>query len=109
MVEDVSKESNVREEDKKEVLSIIEGEKEGEEKAPIKAPLKVLKYHTINKKFGWWAAVVLLESYAKKQICFYLWQKVDGGWKRKQKFGIHSKEDWQHMKRAVESFVGELA
>jgi len=78
------------------------------ETIPIKAPLKVLRSHTINKKFGWWAAVVLLESYAKKQVCFYLWQKKDDGWKRKQKFGIHSKEDWAMMKSAVESFVGDL-
>ena len=83
----------------------VEGE---EERVPIKAPLRVLKYRTINKKFGWWAAVVLLESYAKKQICFYLWQKKDDEWKRKQKFGIHSEEDWQTMKKTVESFIGEL-
>lgn len=78
------------------------------EPVPIKPPLKVLKSRTINKKFGWWASVVLLESYAKKQICLYLWQKKDDGWKRKQKFGIHSKEDWQLMKKAVEDFSGEL-
>jgi hypothetical protein len=86
----------------------IEETAEGEERLPIKAPLRVLKYRTVNKKFGWWAAVVLLESYAKKQICFYLWQKKDDSWKRKQKFGIHSTEDWQIMKKAVESFIGEL-
>lgn len=84
------------------------GEEVAVEEVPIKAPLKTLRARTISKKFGWWAAVVLLESYAKKQICFYLWQKRDDGWKRKQKFGIHSKEDWQMMKAAVESFVGEL-
>jgi hypothetical protein len=79
-----------------------------EESLPIKPPLKVLRHHTINKQFGWWAAVVLLESYAKKQICLYLWQKKDDSWKRKQKFGIHSKEDWQHMKDAVESYIDEI-
>jgi hypothetical protein len=79
-----------------------------EERLPIKSPLQVLRFRTINKQFGWWAAVVLLESYAKKQVCLYLWQKKDGSWKRKQKFGIHSKEDWQQMKTAVESFIGEL-
>ena len=92
MVEDIIKEPSAQE----------------EEQVPIKAPLKALKVHTINKKFGWWAAVVLLESYAKKQICFYLWQRKNDTWKRKQKFGIHSKEDWQMMKKAVDSFVGEL-
>lgn len=99
MVEDISKEHALP----------IEKDAEGEEeRLPIKAPLRVLKFRTVNKKFGWWAAVVLLESYAKKQICFYLWQKKDDGWKRKQKFGIHSKEDWEIMKKSVESFIGEL-
>lgn len=78
------------------------------EPLPIKEPLKVLDHCTINKKFGWWAAVVIVESYAKRQICFYLWQKKDGVWKRKQKFGIHSAEDWNIMKTAVESFVKKL-
>ncbi len=87
---------------------IKEMDVQDEEKLPIKAPLKALKAHTINKKFGWWAAVVLLESYAKKQICFYLWQRKNDGWKRKQKFGIHSKEDWHMMKKAVDAFVTEL-
>ena len=78
------------------------------EPIPLKPPLKLLKSQTINKKFGWWAAVVLLESYAKKQVCFYLWQKRDDVWKRKQKFGIHSKEDWAIMKDTVESYIEEL-
>ncbi len=79
-----------------------------EEDLPIKPPLKVLKYKTISKQFGWWVAAVLLESYAKKQICLYLWQKSEDGWKRKQKFGIHSKEDWKTMKEAIESFIAEV-
>ena len=78
------------------------------ERLPIKTPLRALKFSTIHKRYGWWATVVLVESYAKKQICFYLWQNRDGEWKRKQKFGIHSKEDWEIMKKAVESYVGEL-
>ncbi|MDD4957183.1 MAG: hypothetical protein PHH49_03150 [Candidatus Omnitrophica bacterium] len=76
-----------------------------DEPVPIKPPLKVLQSRTISKKFGWWASVVLLESYAKKQVCFYLWQKTGEEWKRKQKFGIHSKADWENIKKAVESFI----
>lgn len=83
-------------------------ETEKEEVLPIKAPLQVLSHKTINKRFGWWAAVVLLQSYAKKQVCFYLWQKKDDIWKRKQKFGIHSKEDWEMVKKAVEGYINEL-
>jgi hypothetical protein len=78
------------------------------DKIPIKLPLQVLDYRTVSKKSGWWAAVVLIESYAKKQICFYLWQKKGEEWKRKQKFGVHSKEDWAAIKSAVETFIAQV-
>ena len=108
MSTDTPRESGAKEEITHQALPIAENEKGEDERVPIKPPLRLLKIRTINKRFGWWAAVVLLESYAKKQICFYLWQKKDDNWKRKQKFGIHSKEDWQLMKTAVEEFVNEL-
>ncbi|MBL7158585.1 MAG: hypothetical protein ISS91_03660 [Candidatus Omnitrophica bacterium] len=78
------------------------------EKVPIIDPLKVIEYKTINKRFGWWSSVVLLESYGRKQVCFYLWQKRDDKWKRKQKFAIHSQEDWELITNAVEKMIGEL-
>jgi len=78
------------------------------ERVPIIAPLKVIDYKTINKRFGWWSSVVLLESYGRKQICFYLWQKRADKWKRKQKFAIHSQEDWELISNAVDKMIGEL-
>jgi len=79
-----------------------------EENVPIIAPLKVIEYKTINKRFGWWSAVVLLESYGRKQVCCYLWQKRGDQWKRKQKFAIHSQEDWEHITDAAGEMIGEL-
>ncbi len=109
-MEDTPKRSDLEETNEGHALPVSEtaGGEEKEERLPIKAPLRVLQHRTINKRFDWWAAVVLLESYAKKQVCLYLWQKKNGDWKRKQKFGIHSKEDWEMMKKAVESYIGEL-
>ncbi|MDP8298340.1 MAG: hypothetical protein P9L88_00310 [Candidatus Tantalella remota] len=109
MTQDISKDTDITKEEDIQGMPIVDTGDGVEERVPIKDPLRVLNFKTINKKFGWWAAVVLLESYAKKQICFYLWQKKDNVWKRKQKFGIHSKEDWLLMKEAVESFVDKLS
>ena len=78
------------------------------EQVPIIPPLKVINYKTINKRFGWWSAVVLLESYGRKQVCFYLWQKREDKWKRKQKFAIHSQEDWELISEAIKDMVVEL-
>lgn len=80
-----------------------------EEKVPIVPPLKVIEHKTINKRFGWWSAVVLLESYGRKQVCFYLWQKKpEGGWKRKQKFAIHNQQDWSLVQDAVGGMIETL-
>ncbi len=79
-----------------------------DEPLPIIAPLKVLKYTTINKKFGWWSVVALIESWGRKQVCLYLWQRKGERWARKQKFAIHSQEDWSIIAEAVDSMVSEL-
>ena len=80
-----------------------------EEKVPIVPPLKVIEHKTIYKRFGWWSAVVLLESYGRKQVCFYLWQKKpEGGWKRKQKFAIHNQQDWSLIQDAVDGMIETL-
>ncbi len=79
-----------------------------EEPLPIVPPLKVLEYKTINKRFGWWSAVVMVESWGRKQICLYLWQKKGERWARKQKFAIHNQEDWGLITDAVEAMINEL-
>ena len=79
-----------------------------EEKLPISPPLKVLDYRTISKGFGWWSAVVLIESWGNKRLCLYLWQKSDTGWKRKQKYTIHSQERWRLILGSIEELIGDL-
>lgn len=79
-----------------------------EEAIPIVAPLKVLEYKTISKRFGWWSAVVLVDSWGRKQVCLYLWQKKGPKWARKQKFAIHSQEDWTAIGEAVEGMIPEI-
>lgn len=82
--------------------------KRQEEKLPIAPPLKVLEYRTISKGFGWWSAVVLIESWGNKRLCLYLWQKSENGWKRKQKYTIHSQERWRLILGTIEELIDEL-
>ncbi|MFH1202428.1 MAG: hypothetical protein V1674_06025 [Candidatus Omnitrophota bacterium] len=79
-----------------------------EEKMPIAPPLNVLKSTTVTKKAGWWMAVVLFESWGRKSIGVYLWQKKKDGWKRKQKFNIHSSDKWKAISEAVSTYLPEL-
>jgi hypothetical protein len=53
-------------------------------------------------------AVVLMESWGRKSVGVYLWQKKKDGWKRKQKFTIHSAEKWKAIVEAVSSYISEV-
>jgi len=79
-----------------------------EEKIPIEPPLQAVDYRTLSKGFGWWAAAVLVESWGRKQICLYLWQRKKDGWKRKQKFTVHDPEKWQQIVAAVEDLLPKM-
>ena len=76
---------------------------------PIVSPLKVIDYRTIKKGSGWWLAVVLLESWQKRSVGLYLWQKKqDGRWHRKQKFAIHTREKWDLISEAVNDLIKDM-
>jgi len=87
---------------------MVERKRHDDEPVPIVAPLKVLDHKTINKRFGWWSAVVLVDSWGRKQICMYLWQKKGEKWARKQKFAVHSQEDWVTISESVDGMLSEL-
>lgn len=79
------------------------------EELPIVSPLKVIDYRTIKKGSGWWLAVVLVESWQKRNIGIYLWQrKKDGRWHRKQKFAIHTREKWGLISEAVNELIKDM-
>jgi len=76
---------------------------------PIVSPLKVIDYRTIKTGSGWWLAVVLVESWGKRNIGLYLWQrKKDGRWHRKQKLTVHTKEKWDLISEAVEDLMKDM-
>lgn len=79
-----------------------------EEKLPVSEKLSVLKAETIYKTDKWWLATALIDAFGKKQIATYLWLNKDNIWKRKQKFVIRSKKEWQDVKEAIERMVQEL-
>jgi leucyl aminopeptidase (aminopeptidase T) len=80
-----------------------------EEKLPISEFYKVVDYTTIFKSDKWWEAIVIFEAYGKRQIGLYLWQKRKDVWKRKNKFGVRSIEEWNKLKNAVDQLATKLA
>jgi hypothetical protein len=80
-----------------------------EDKLPISEKLKVMDSATLYKTNKWWSAIVLLESFGRKQIAMYVWLNKDGKWKRNQKFVIHNKGEWSQIKEAVNKFINQLS
>jgi hypothetical protein len=80
-----------------------------EEKLPISEKLKVIDSSTLYKTSKWWSAIVLLESFGRKQIAMYVWLNKDGKWRRNQKFVIHNKDEWSQIKGAVDKFINQLS
>ena len=79
-----------------------------EEKLPISDFYKVVDSVTIFKNQKWWEAIVVFESYGKRSIGMYLWQKREDIWKRKHKFNVRNLEEWNKLKNAVEQLGPKL-
>lgn len=82
--------------------------KESEEKLPVSETLRVLDYRTLEKNPKWWSAVALIDSWGRKQICFYLWQKKGEKWARQQKFTIQDAQTWENISSSVAKFLPQL-
>jgi len=80
-----------------------------EEKLPISEFYTVVDSVTIFKSQKWWEAIVAFESYGKRSIGLYLWQKKGDAWKRKHKFNVRNLEEWNKLKNAIEQLSPKLA
>ncbi|MGB9853564.1 MAG: hypothetical protein ACPLRY_01970 [Candidatus Bathyarchaeales archaeon] len=81
---------------------------ETSEKLPISDFYKVVDYVTIFKSEKWWEAIVVFESFGRRSIGLYLWQRRNDAWKRKHKFNIRNIEEWNKLKTAIEKLAPRL-
>jgi hypothetical protein len=94
------------------------------EPLPVDEAIQVIDYETIYKTQKWWCAVLLGNMFGHDKIMVYLWQMTEvkrkdpssgqwvstgqSQWKRKQKMGINFEKDWEHIKKAVDSFMPRI-
>jgi len=78
------------------------------EKLPLSEFYKVVDYQTIFRSEKWWEAIVVVESFGKRSIAMYLWQKRNDTWKRKHKFQVRNMDEWNKIKNAVEQLTPKL-
>ncbi|MEM3698203.1 MAG: hypothetical protein QXQ94_12060 [Candidatus Bathyarchaeia archaeon] len=81
---------------------------ESSEKLPVSEFYKVIDYITIFKSEKWWEAIVIFESFGRRSIGLYLWQKRNDAWKRKHKFNVRNMEEWNRLKDAIEKLAPKL-
>jgi hypothetical protein len=79
-----------------------------EEKLLLSEFYEVVDSVTIFKNQKWWEAIVIVESYGKRSIGMYLWQKKQDVWKRKHKFIVRNLDEWSKLKSAIELFAPKL-
>jgi hypothetical protein len=80
-----------------------------EENLPVSDYYDVAGGKTVFQSNGWWKAIVKFEqkgSYETEEVMVYLWQQVDGDWRRRQKYTIKSKDKWDDESETVESVLG---
>ena len=78
------------------------------EQLPLSSFYKVIDYLTIFRNEKWWEAIVIIESFGRRSIAMYLWTKRGDQWKRKHKFQIRNKEEWEKVKGAVDKLAPKL-
>ena len=76
---------------------------------PVHDDLDVIEGRTIFKSDGWWKAAVLYDGYRGHDIAIYLWKEESSRWKRKQKYVVHSKDDWNDDRKAIEDLLVPLS
>jgi hypothetical protein len=75
---------------------------------PVHEMVDVHEAETIFKTTQWWKAVLLYEGYGEMKIGVYLWQNTDDGWRRRQKFSVRSRENWERDKEPIETLLSKL-
>ena len=82
---------------------------ESSQELPISEFYKVIDCSTIFKSNKWWEAIAVVESFGKRFIAMYMWQYVDGKWKRKHKFHIRNMDEWNKVKGVVEQLLPKVS
>lgn len=82
---------------------------QSEQTLPLSDFYKVIDYVTIFRSEKWWEAIVVIESFGRRSIALYLWQKRNDQWKRKHKFQIKDLQEWERVKGAIDKLSPKLS
>jgi hypothetical protein len=92
------------------------------EKLPVDENLNVMEYTTIYRTNKWWCVVAFVNAWGHDKVMVYLWQwkekkKLEAGewigsgqfsWRVQQKMGINFENNWEAIKKAVDSYMPRM-
>jgi hypothetical protein len=79
---------------------------------PVNDFLTVGDAATVFKTAEWWKAVVRIDkkgNYETCEVVVYVWQSVDDEWRRRQKYAIKRKSDWDEEATLISSHLEEFS
>jgi hypothetical protein len=75
---------------------------------PVSDYYHISQGETVFQTDDWWKAIIAVDqkgSYETHEVMLYLWKKVDGDWRRRQKYAIKNLDDWSDDRDAVNSLL----
>lgn len=94
----------------KEYLSGGGKEVNSQDDFPVSDYYQVARGESVFQTEDWWKAIVTIDkkgSYETQEVIIYLWQQVDGDWRRRQKYAIKDVDDWEEDQTAVNALLDE--
>jgi hypothetical protein len=77
---------------------------------PVSDYYNLSEAETVFQTDDWWKAIVSIDqkgSYDTHEVIIYLWQQVDGDWRRRQKYAIKNLDDWSDDRDAVDALLDD--
>jgi hypothetical protein len=77
---------------------------------PVSDYYNLSEAETVFQTDDWWKAIVSIDqkgSYDTHEVIIYLWQQVDGDWRRRQKYAIKNLDDWSDDRDTVDALLDD--
>lgn len=102
------------ESDSEVIAGMLEGNYDGSESMDVSDPLPVSDYYTVDEVHHvfqtdeWWKAIVRINKkgdFETTEVIIYLWQHDGDDWRRRQKYAIKGRDDWEEEKAIISDYV----
>ena len=99
-------------EDNVAIESVMEAPEDlaADDEFPVSDYYHVAAGETIFRTDEWWKAIVRIDEkgdYETEELIIYVWQHSDGQWRRRQKYAIKGRDDWEEECKVVRAVLDD--